>query len=73
MPYEPVRCSFHDRLESFATLRTRCRIRYRDEQHAEHEVVDRITDVFARGGEEFVDVPAVGLVRLDRLVDVVSA
>lgn len=69
-PYRPIDCSLHDRLESFATLGTECRIVVRDGHGATREVIDRITDVFARGGEEFLVTPSTGPVRLDRVESV---
>jgi Rho-binding antiterminator len=69
-PYEPIDCSLHDRLESFATLGTRCRITFDEPSGNRREVVDRIRDVFARSGEEFIETSAAGEIRLDRLVRV---
>lgn len=66
-PYRPIDCSVHDRLEAFATLGTVCRIVIRDGHGATREVIDRITDVFARGGEEFLVTASTGPVRLDRV------
>jgi len=69
-PYHPIDCTFHDRLESFATLRIRCRIAFDEPDGNRREVVDRIRDVFARSGEEFIETSAAGEIRLDRLVRV---
>lgn len=69
-PYEPIDCSLHDRLESFATLGTPCRITFLRPDGNAHEVTDRIRDVFTRSGEEFIETAAAGLIRLDRLVRV---
>lgn len=68
--YRPIDCSLHDRLESFATLGTECRIVFRDGYGAIREVIDRITDVFASGGEEFLVTASTGPVRLDRVESV---
>ena len=68
--YSPVACGFHDRLESLATLRRSCAVRYRDPAGEEREVVARIEDVYAAGGEEFVRLSGGEVVRLDRLIEV---
>lgn len=70
VPYEPIDCSYHDRLESFATFGTLCRIAFRDSEGARAEVVARITDVFSRGDEEFLTTTETGPIRLDRLESV---
>lgn len=72
-PYRPIDCSVHDRLEALATLGVPCRIRYRGPDDEEHELVDRIVDVFARGGEEFLDTAGGVRIRLDRLTQVERA
>jgi len=71
--YHPISCEFHDRLEDLATLRKTVRIGYRDgsDVHAYRDAV--ITDVFARGGEEFLVLDADTHVRLDRLIEVDGA
>lgn len=68
-PYRPIDCSFHDRLESLATLGTVCRIVIRARE-ASCTVTERITDVFAHGGEEFLTTPSTGPVRLDLIESV---
>ena len=68
--YVPIDCQFHDRLESFATLGTVCRILIREESGTRREIVDRITDVFALGGVEFLTTSSTGPVRLDHIESV---
>lgn len=70
VPYLPIDCSLHDRLEALATLRRPCRIRYSGADGGPHEVVDRIADVFAADGEEFLRTAGGVTVRLDRVVGV---
>jgi Rho-binding antiterminator len=65
--YEPIACGLHDRLEALATVGRTVELRFRDEQGREREVLDRLADVFARGGEEFVRTAGGELIRLDRL------
>lgn len=68
--YRPIACSLHDRLEATATMRKESRIVYRTETGEVHEVVDRIVDIFPRGGEEFLRTAAGVEIRLDRLESV---
>lgn len=66
--YEPIDCSLHDELEARATRGKPCVIRFRDVRRGqEREVSDRIVDVFARSGEEFVRLASGEEIRLDRL------
>jgi len=70
-PYSPISCSLHDHLESAATLGRPCRIVFRVALGAApQEVLDRIADVFARGGAEFLLTAGGTEVRLDRLESV---
>lgn len=71
MTYEPIDCSLHDELEARATRGTRCAIRFRGETDGDtRQVTDRIVDVFARDGEEFIRLSSGEEIRLDRLVAV---
>jgi Rho-binding antiterminator len=65
--YRPIDCGLHDRLEALATLRRPCRVVFHAEDGAHREVQDRIVDVFARAGAEFVRLASGTEVRLDRL------
>ncbi|MEQ1856805.1 MAG: hypothetical protein ABL963_10055 [Longimicrobiales bacterium] len=65
--YRPIDCSLHDRLESFATQRVECRIVFRREDGTEWVMVDRIRDVFAKGGEEWLTTFSGEQIRLDRI------
>jgi Rho-binding antiterminator len=65
--YSPIACGLHDRLEALATLGRSCRIVYADPDGGAREIVDRIVDVFARAGEEFVRTSSGTEIRLDRL------
>lgn len=68
--YQPVSCEFHDVLETLAIRRNPVVIVYRDEHGAHAEVRDRILDVSARGGEEFMALQGGLSLRLDRIVSV---
>jgi Rho-binding antiterminator len=65
--YSPIACGLHDRLEALATLGRSCRIVYVTPGGDTREVVDRVVDVFARAGEEFVRTSSGVEIRLDRL------
>jgi Rho-binding antiterminator len=65
--YFPIACGLHDRLEALATLGRSCRIVYVTPNGGAREVVDRIADVYARNGEEFVRTSSGVEIRLDRL------
>jgi Rho-binding antiterminator len=71
--YRPIDCSVHDRLEALATLGRECVLTVRGGPGVEEEeerFVDRIVDVFARGGAEWLRTANGREVRLDRLVRV---
>lgn len=72
--YRPIDCSIHDRLESAATQRTPVRIVFRAEDGSMSTAEDRIVDVFARGGVEYLRLAGGAEIRLDDLdsVDGVS-
>ncbi|HEY0661932.1 MAG TPA: hypothetical protein VGD21_11515 [Lysobacter sp.] len=73
IPYHPISCEFHDRLEDLATVGTSAHIRFRDESGGDQQRDAVITDVFARNGEEFVSLSTGEELRLDRLVEVDGA
>lgn len=73
VPYHPISCEFHDRLEDLATLRTSAQIRFRDDSGTDQTRHAVITDVFARDGEEFVSLDTGERLRLDWLVEVDGA
>ncbi|MGH7483645.1 MAG: GNAT family N-acetyltransferase [Longimicrobiales bacterium] len=65
--YTPIACELHDRLEAAATLGGKRRIVFRDPDAGSIEVLARIVDVFAKGGEEFIRIDSGALIRLDRI------
>lgn len=65
-PYRSIGCSYYDRLEAFATSRTRCSLVYTDEG-TERSVDGVIVDLFARDGAEFLKLDNGTVIRLDRL------
>lgn len=68
--YRPIDCALHDRLEAHATVGRVVRIVARAPNGETREIEDRVVDVFARGGEEFVRTAGGELIRLDRLESV---
>jgi Rho-binding antiterminator len=68
--YSPVNCEFHDVLEHHATTRARVCVRFRDEAGALWQRDAVITDVFARGGADYLSLDTGETVRLDRIVEV---
>lgn len=69
-PYRPIDCALHDRLEAAATLGRTVRIAFRTEGDGVEAIEDRIVDVFARDGAEFVRTAGGRVIRLDRLESV---
>jgi len=69
-PYRPIACSVHDRREAIATVGRTVQLVFRDADGSVRETMDRLVDVFARDGEEFVVTGAGEVVRLDRLESV---
>lgn len=69
-PYRPIACSLHDRLEDLAVRRVRERFLIREADGSVREATERVVDLFAREGAEFVRFSGGEVVRLDRLVAV---
>ena len=65
--YRPIDCSLHDRLEAAATLRKIVAISYRTPQGDIVEIEDRILDIFARDGAEYLHLSGASDIRLDDL------
>jgi transcriptional antiterminator Rof (Rho-off) len=75
--YQPVACDFHDRLESFATLRRRVRLSLKEVPLAGGgsegglSAQGRIEDIFTRPDkQEFLRLDDGEEIRLDRIADV---
>jgi transcriptional antiterminator Rof (Rho-off) len=65
--YQPIDCSVHDKLEETSVRGTVAHFLVRDEDGREREIQDRVQDVYARDGVEYMKT-AEGLeIRLDRL------
>ncbi|WP_459571699.1 hypothetical protein [Cupriavidus sp. 8B] len=68
--YSPISCEFHDRLEDLATVRRPTQIRYRDADGTPQQRTATITDVYSRGGAEYLTLNTGETLRLDHLVEV---
>ncbi len=68
--YRPIDCGLHDRLEAIATTGKVVEIVVRSGDGGPRRFEDRLVDVFARDGEEFVRTGGGELLRLDQLVSV---
>jgi Rho-binding antiterminator len=69
-PYKPIDCNYYDRLEAWATLRTVCRILYRDKNEQQQEVSAIIKDVYTVLKVEYMRLDNGLVIRLDNLVAV---
>ena len=67
LPYTPIACGFHDRLESWAVRRTPVEVVWR-EGDAERSALTTVDDVTARDGADWVRLGTGAEVRADRLV-----
>lgn len=68
--YVPLPCDIHDQLEEFAVCREAVRIRFRDPEGAEREMVGRIVNIWTEGGAEYLRTDDGTTIRLDRLSEV---
>ena len=69
MPYRPIDCGFHDRLEHHAMRGDAVEVVWRDGD-AERRATTTLADVFARDGADWVRLGSGETVRTDRLVSV---
>ncbi|EYS85527.1 hypothetical protein CF68_10905 [Cupriavidus sp. SK-4] len=68
--YSPISCEFHDRLEDLATVRRPTQIHYRDADGLLQQRTATITDVYSRGGAEYLTLKTGETLRLDQLMEV---
>jgi Rho-binding antiterminator len=66
-PYQPISCSFYDRLEEAATLRRVVGLRYRAAGQ-DLEVRGTIRDLYIRDGAEWLEMTDGKAIRLDDLL-----
>lgn len=69
-PYQPIDCSYYDRLEAWATLKENCLIVWEDQNKVKHEVRSRILDLVLRDKVEYLVGENNLTVRLDQLIAV---
>lgn len=71
VPYRPIACDFHDRLEAFATLRRRVRLSLRGEAASAEGL---ISDLYTTADkQEFLRLDNGAEIRLDRILAVDAA
>ncbi|HVK51164.1 MAG TPA: hypothetical protein VM469_05435 [Pseudoxanthomonas sp.] len=68
MRYQPINCEFHDVLEATASRGTVATLLFRDAHGATVERVERILDVFAQQGAEYLQLSSGERIRLDAIV-----
>jgi transcriptional antiterminator Rof (Rho-off) len=72
--YQPIACDFHDRLESFATLRQRVRLSLKNGDSGAAEDLSaegRIADIYTREDkQEFLRLDNGAEIRLDRILGI---
>ncbi len=69
-PYHPISCDFYDELEAIATLKQVCNITFWQEQGVRQTVKSRITTLFTRNKEEFLEMDNGMIIRLDQIIKV---
>ena len=65
--YRPIDCSVHDKLEETSVRGTVAHFLIRDEDGGEREIQDRVEDVYARDGVEYMKTAGGLEIRLDSL------
>ena len=68
--YKPIDCGYYDTLEVLSMRRKECLIEFIDEHQQTQAVTSTIVDVFAKSGEEFLQLKSGQLIRLDHLLTV---
>lgn len=69
-PYNPIDCSYYDRLEAWATLRESCDIIWFDQEGVKQHTYSRINDLLLKEGVEYLIAENDLAIRLDKLVSV---
>lgn len=70
LTYTPINCSFYDRLEAWATLRTELELSYYSTDGEQQQTSGRIVNLFTLEKEEFLELYNGITLRLDRLISV---
>jgi Rho-binding antiterminator len=71
--YHPISCDYHDLLETLATVERPAEVSFRDGEGILQVRRTAITDVYSRGGAEYLVLGTEETVRLDRLIAVEGA
>jgi Rho-binding antiterminator len=66
--YHPISCDYHDLLETLATVGRPAEVSFRDGEGVLQARRTAITDVYSRGGAEYLVLGTGETVRLDRLI-----
>jgi Rho-binding antiterminator len=66
--YKPIDCGDYDTMEVLAMRRKECVIEFIDEHQQSRSITSKIVDVFAKSGEEFLQLESGQLIRLDHLM-----
>ena len=70
-PYQPINCSFYDRLEHYATLRQMIPVEFKVEPDRSLRIIGRIKDLQNMGDGEYLILESYpDPIRLDRLISV---
>lgn len=69
IPYRPIACGFHDRLEDWAVRRTPVELAWHDGDETRRTRAV-IADVYARNGADWIRLDTGDVIRLDRLIEV---
>ena len=68
--YIPINCSYYDRLEAWATLKTEVSVDYLNEREEPENTKGYIKDLITKEGAEYVLLSDDKLIRLDYLLKI---
>ena len=70
MAYRPISCNFYDELEAIATLKQQASIHYRQTDGTSAIAEGKITNLYTKNKEEFLELDTGFVLRLDYLISV---
>lgn len=68
--YQPVSCTFFDKIEDLAERKAEVRIKYIDHAKQLNSTVGHITNIFTENKEEFLVIDYDDEIRLDRIQEI---
>lgn len=71
--YTPIDCDYYDRLEAWATKRTKLLLVYLADEGKEQSLSDTIIDLFVKEHVEYLRTASGKTIRLDGLVSIADA